>query len=241
MCKCRPPYPTKLSPQCKTPDGRTFVSQKDVPINKINSSNIKEPNGGEAVVDYKSFDLKKGETTKFKLSKHEISITYVENSPKHKLEVAVDGEKEITEIERVECKKLTCKTCFETVVCKTEPSFCLWVDNTCQDVSEVKKGINYTCKEMEEKTDCIYYWERNEISFSVNPLIIEQDLDKDGKIGEDPIEVEGKPIDNDGDGLINEDYQEKYYFRNDWNTDLLEFEVWIKPFVGEFPEGVAGS
>jgi hypothetical protein len=175
---------------------------------------------GEAAEAYEEFNLKVGETKSFSLLKHEITVLYLSNSPKQSLEVTVDGEKDKVEIEITDICYTTTTKC-ETIVPENE--------------SEEKKTV---CREVQEQSDCSYSWKRGEIVFNINPLIIEQDLDKDGKICEDPFEINGEPIcgasfqegpqiDNDGDGLINEDYQEYYYYRNNWNTNLLEFSIYI--------------
>jgi len=180
---------------------------------------------GEDTEAYEGFNLKLGETKEFSLSEHKISVVYLSNSPKQLLEVIIDGERDIIEIEITDICYITTTKC-ETIV----P----------EDESGEKKTV---CKEIQERSDCRYFWRKGEIIFYVNPLIIEQDLDKDGKICEDPFEIDGKPmwcgtrsvthgeglqIDNDGDGLVNEDYQEYYYYRDSWDTDLLEFSVGIQ-------------
>jgi hypothetical protein len=217
-------------------------------IGNIQQPEVKEvklPTGEVLKVEaYEGFNLSVDETKEFSLSEHKISVTYLENLPQNKLEITIDNGMEIIVIgsdERNTCSD--CYTCYEFdvgVSCKIEPETCWWVNSKCQDVAKEKKTeTEYTC-EIKDRvgSDCMYRWSKEEIVFIIQPpLTVEQDLDNDGKICEDPFEINGEPvcgagfqeglqIDNDGDGLINEDYQEYYYYRK-WDTDVLEFSALI--------------
>ena len=78
---------------------------------------------------------------------------------------------------------------------------------------------------LENRTDCMggcgSYWQEGEITISVRPVVWESDPDNDGSFGEDPLDG----IDNDGDGLIDEDTVDKVWSFDTWDTDELYIEI----------------
>lgn len=78
---------------------------------------------------------------------------------------------------------------------------------------------------LENRIDCMggcrSYWQEGEITISIRPVVWESDPDDDGTFGEDPLDG----IDNDGDGLIDEDTVDKVWSFDTWDTDELYIEV----------------
>jgi hypothetical protein len=87
------------------------------------------------------------------------------------------------------------------------------------------------CKEdhVHGKESCISkVWLDNDVGILVYPVNKIYDIDGDGKIGEDPLEIDPEhQVDNDGDGKINEDPYEYYWDYSNWNTDSLKIIVFI--------------